>query len=126
VYDRLNRNSVGRRQNLLCVAGRTKGSITVDSMKEVISAPPWRTEASSLAPDTTSYQIMVVPEDLRIRVRIPRRLEWAKVDLQPLVDQDWRRGPGGTVSSFSIIGSPAERQNLKSPGPRARMNRVQG
>jgi len=81
--DSMNGNSVWRRQNLLAFADKNKGSITVDKMKEVISTPLEK-GGVFLEPDITSYQVVAVPEDLRIWVRVPQRLDWTEVDLKPL------------------------------------------
>jgi hypothetical protein len=83
VDDSLNGNSVWRRENLLAFADENKGSITLEKVKAIISTP-LEEGGVFLAPDTTSYQIVAVPEDLRIWVRIPQKGEWVEVDLRPL------------------------------------------
>ncbi len=81
--DSINGNSVWRRENLLAFADKNKGSITVEKMKSVISTP-LEDGGVFLPPDTTSYQIVAVPDELRIWVRIPQKGNWTEVDLKPL------------------------------------------
>lgn len=81
--DNMNGDSVWRRQNLLAFADKNKGSITVEKMMSVISTP-LEDGGVFLEPDSTSYQIVAVPADLRIWVRVPQRLDWTQIDLQPL------------------------------------------
>ena len=83
IDDNLNGNSIWRRQNLLAFADKNKGSITVETIKSVLSIP-LEDGGVFLAPDTTSYQIVAVPDELRIWVRIPHILDWTEVDLTPL------------------------------------------
>jgi hypothetical protein len=76
-------NSVWRRDNLLSFADRNKGSITLEKVKDVMSTP-LEEGGVFLAPDNTSYQIMAVPADLRIWVRVPGLVDWTEIDLEPL------------------------------------------
>ena len=66
-------------------ADQNKGSITPAKVMNVMSTP-LEEGGVFLAPDTTSYQIVAVPADLRIWVRVPQRLDWTQIDLQPLFE----------------------------------------
>ncbi|HWQ66312.1 MAG TPA: C45 family peptidase [Methanospirillum sp.] len=79
----LSGDSVWRRQNLLSFADKNKGSITFEKIQTIISTP-LEEGGVFMAPDTTSYQIMAVPEELKIWVRIPQIVDWTEVDLKPL------------------------------------------
>jgi hypothetical protein len=83
IVDNMTGESAWRRENLLSFADKNKGSITIEKVKNVM-ATPLEGGGVFLAPDTTSYQIVAVPDDLRIWVRVPQRLDWTQVDLMPL------------------------------------------
>lgn len=70
-----------RRRNLLSLAEMHKGSLTPDVVMDIMSRPlseggPLQTEELP-----TSYQVIAVPEDLKIWVRIPGVQSWTEVDL---------------------------------------------
>ena len=83
VDDSINGNSIWRRKNLLSFADANKGSITIDKIKSIISTP-LEEGGVFLAPDKTSYQVVAVPDELKIWVRIPQIIDWTEIDLKPL------------------------------------------
>jgi hypothetical protein len=70
-----------RRRNLLSLAEKHKGNLTPNIVMDIMSRPlskggPLQTEELP-----TSYQVVAVPEDLKIWVRIPGVQDWTEVDL---------------------------------------------
>jgi hypothetical protein len=52
-------------------------------MMEVMSIP-LENGGAFRAPNVTSYQIVAVPKDLKVWIRVPEVQEWTEVDLKPL------------------------------------------
>jgi hypothetical protein len=73
-----------RRQNLLALGEKYKGNITPETMMEIISLPIEEGGASFIPSHHTSYQVVAVPENLTMWVRIPYYQDWVEVDLKPL------------------------------------------
>jgi hypothetical protein len=76
-------NTSERRTNLLALAEKYKGNFSSQTMMEVMSLPLEK-GGSFRAPHDTSYQIVAVPQDLKVWVRIPEVSDWTEVDLKPL------------------------------------------
>lgn len=73
-----------RRRSLLYLAEMHKGNLTPNVVMDIMSRPlskggPLQTEELP-----TSYQVVAVPKDLKIWVRIPGVQNWTEVDLDPL------------------------------------------
>jgi hypothetical protein len=83
-------NTKKRRENLLALGEKYKGKFTPETMMEVISIPLENGGAFITHQDAsrqmvaTSYQVVAVPKDLKIWVRIPGHQDWTEVDLKPL------------------------------------------
>jgi hypothetical protein len=60
-----------------------KGKFNPDVMMEIMNIPLEK-GGSFRAPNDTSYQIVAVPKELKIWVRMPEVQEWTEVDLKPL------------------------------------------
>lgn len=71
-------NSGKRRANILKYAGEHKGAIGVPQMKEIMSTP-----ISEGGPfhDLTRYQIVAVPSEIALHVKVPYNGDWVKVSL---------------------------------------------
>jgi hypothetical protein len=72
-----------RRANLLAFGEKYKGNFTPETMMEVMS-PPIENGGAFMINRSTSYQIVSVPENLTMWVRIPEYQDWVEVDLKPL------------------------------------------
>jgi hypothetical protein len=79
-----------RRANLLALGEKYKGKITPETMMEIISIPIGKGGAF-MDPEepnpelaATNYQIVAVPKDLKLWVRVPAYHDWVEVDLKPL------------------------------------------
>jgi hypothetical protein len=73
--------SIIRRQNLLNWGNRCKGNITEDMVKQMVSTPIENGGAFFANPPLTAYEIIVIPQKLKIAVRIPGVQEWVDIDL---------------------------------------------
>lgn len=72
-------NSITRRSNLLELAGKNKGEIDVDRMKEIISTT---IDDGGPMHDLTRYQIIAVPEDMKMLVNVPdNKVNWVEISL---------------------------------------------
>ena len=69
-----------RRDNLLKLAEANKGNINVSKMMEIISTP-LKDGGSFRDPNLTSYEIVAVPETLKMWLRIPEYQDWVEVNL---------------------------------------------
>jgi hypothetical protein len=70
-----------RRRNLISLAEMHKGNLTPDVMMDIMSRPLSRGGPLQTEELPTSYQVVAVPEDLKIWVRIPGVQDWTEVDL---------------------------------------------
>jgi hypothetical protein len=70
-----------RRRNLLALAELYKGRFNPQVMMQVMSLPLEDGGVLQTSGLPTSYQIVAVPEDLKIWVRIPGVQDWTEVDL---------------------------------------------
>jgi hypothetical protein len=75
-----------RRSNLLSLAEKYRGNFTPEVMMKVISLPLQDGGAFGDPDLPTSYQIVAVPEERKIWVRIPNVSDWTQVDLKELFD----------------------------------------
>ena len=73
--------SVGRRENLLSLAQKNKGTITPEVLMEMI-ATPLEKGGAFRAPNLTSYQVVAQPETLTMWLRVPEYQDWVEVDLK--------------------------------------------
>ena len=78
-------NSITRRSNLYEQASKFKGEIDVEKMEEIMS-----TSLDDGGPmhDLTRYQIVAVPEDLILYIKIPDMGRWASVDMDRYFSSD--------------------------------------
>lgn len=72
-------NSITRRCNLAGQARSHKGRIGVEEMKAIMSTP---LEDGGPMHRLTRYQIVAVPEDLKLYVNAPCNAKWAEVDMK--------------------------------------------
>ncbi|MBQ0025230.1 MAG: hypothetical protein KBT00_05870 [Bacteroidales bacterium] len=70
-------NSNARRCNLLNFAERTKGRIDVPELKEIMSTS---IEDGGPYHNLTRYQIVAVPEDLTLHIKLPCNEEWVEIN----------------------------------------------
>ncbi|MBN1289203.1 MAG: hypothetical protein JXA49_06165 [Actinobacteria bacterium] len=78
--------SVKRRENLLVLGEENKGRFDAEKMMEVISTPV-EDGGAFRPPNLTSYEIVAVPEELKIWVRVPEVQDWVEVDLGALFSE---------------------------------------
>lgn len=71
--------TVARRNNGLAWAEKTKGYISVNPMKDILSKDI--TSEGGLFSSSTIYQVVAVPEQLIIWLRAPDHFDWQKIDL---------------------------------------------
>ncbi len=71
-------SSLTRRKNLLALAEKNKGKITAAVMRGILDLP---LEKGGAASEITVYQMVVVPEELSMWLKIPGRQEWICVDM---------------------------------------------
>jgi len=72
--------SVQRRVNLLALGEENKGTFDPEVMMGVISTP-LEEGGAFRAPNLTSYELVAVPAELTIWVRIPEYQDWVEIDL---------------------------------------------
>jgi len=75
------KESEERRDNLLALAETYKGTIDAKVMMTIFDTPKSQGGATV---DTTTYQIVAVPSQLKIWVNVPGYQKWVLVDLNPL------------------------------------------
>ena len=75
------KESEERRHNLLALAESHKGTIDADVMMAILDTPKSQGGATV---DTTTYQVVAVPSQLKIWVNVPDYQKWVLVDLSPL------------------------------------------
>jgi len=75
-----------RRTNLLSLGEKYKGKFNPEIMMEIMNIPLEK-GGSFRTPNDTSYQIVAVPKELKIWVRMPEVQEWTEVDLKPLFNE---------------------------------------
>ena len=71
-------NSITRRCNLINLAQMYKGRIDLERMKEIISTP---IADGGPKHELLRYQIVAVPQDLILHVRIPGNGKWSEIDM---------------------------------------------
>jgi len=69
-----------RRKNLLKLGEKYKGNFNREIMKNILDMPIAEGGATHL--DKTIYQVVAVPEDLTLDIKIPDFQDWVKVDLK--------------------------------------------
>jgi len=72
--------SVQRRVNLLALGEENKGDFDPEVMMGVISTP-LEDGGAFRAPNLTSYEIVAVPAELTVWVRVPEYQDWVEIDL---------------------------------------------
>lgn len=70
-----------RRRNLVSLAKMHSGNLTPDVVMDITSRPLSEGGPLQVKELPTSYQVVAVPEDLKIWVRIPGVQNWTEVDL---------------------------------------------
>jgi len=78
--------SVRRRENLLALGEENKGWFDPGLMKEVISTP-LQDGGAFRAPNLTSYELVAVPAELTIWVRVPEYQDWVEIELRQYFSQ---------------------------------------
>lgn len=78
--------SVKRRQNLLSMGREQKGSINPDTMKKILDTPIDQGGATwpSQGMIRTVYQVITVPEQLKIWIKVPGYQDWTDVNLKAI------------------------------------------
>ena len=74
--------SLHRRQNLLTLAEKYKGRFHARTMMEVLDIPFDRGGATW--PDRTIYQMVAVPQELKLWLKAPGLQDWVQTDLEKL------------------------------------------
>jgi len=77
--DAQNAWTVKRRNNLLALAERYKGSFDVERMKHVLDTKI--ADGGATQPTETIYQIVAVPKERVMWLKAPGNFEWQKIDL---------------------------------------------
>ena len=75
------KDSEKRRNNLLALGESYKGTIDAEVMMEIFDIP--KSQGGATVDDTT-YQVVVVPSQLKIWIKVPDYQDWVGVDLNPL------------------------------------------
>ncbi len=76
--------TVTRRNNMLDQGEKNKGEFDVEKMKEVFDTPIFGENGGVFMPSMTIYQIIAVPAELKLWVRVPDLFGWQEVDLKKL------------------------------------------
>jgi len=76
--------SVRRRKNLLAMAERYKGEFSPKKMMEILDISI--KDGGATLPKVTIYQIVVVPKELKLWLKIPGFQNWTEIDLKPLFE----------------------------------------
>ncbi|MHB8119513.1 MAG: C45 family autoproteolytic acyltransferase/hydrolase [Methanothrix sp.] len=84
-----------RSRNLISLAQMQKGKLTPDIMMDIMSRPLSEGGALQTEELPTSYQVVAVPEDLKIYVRIPGVQDWTIVDLNLFFQEEGEAGLSG-------------------------------
>jgi hypothetical protein len=71
-----------RRKNFLSLGERYKGKFSPQTMKEVLGTPIEKGGATF--PDGTVYQIIAVPQELKIWLKALGYTDWVEINLKPL------------------------------------------
>jgi len=74
--------SVRRRKNLLALAERYKGEFNPKKMMEILDISI--KDGGVTIPGGTIYQIVVIPKELKLWLKIPALQNWTEIDLKPL------------------------------------------
>lgn len=74
------KDSEERRDNLLALGESYKGTIAARVMMEIFDIP--KSQGGATVHDTT-YQVVAVPSQLKIWIKIPDYQDWVTVDLNP-------------------------------------------
>lgn len=72
--------SILRMDNLLIMSMKNKGNITPEFMMKMMSTPV--SDGGPFFPTYTTYQMVVVPHDLKIWFEVPGHYNWTEVDLK--------------------------------------------
>jgi len=78
--------SILRMFNLVMMNYQYQGKITAQVMMQIMGTPT--TDGGPFFPTYTSYQMVVVPEDLTIWFRVPGYCSWTEVDLENHFDPE--------------------------------------
>jgi hypothetical protein len=70
-----------RRNNLLVLAEKYKGSLTVGTMQQLLDLPIDRGGATQ---PNTLYQVIAVPGQFKLWIKAPGFSDWTEIDLKPL------------------------------------------
>ena len=81
--DEKNAWTVTRRNNMLALGEKNKGQFDAEKMKEVLDTTIGKDGGFTL-PDMTIYQIIAVPAELKLWVKVPEQFDWQEVDLNKL------------------------------------------
>jgi len=79
-----------RRENLLALGQKNKGSINVKRMKEILDIPmnrdgaTWPVDGSIKTAYRTTYQVIIEPASLRIWLKVPGYQDWTEFELRSL------------------------------------------
>jgi hypothetical protein len=80
--------TIERRKNLLRLGEKYKGKFTPELMMKVMSIPVNKGGAywppSKTFSHSTSYQIVAVPAELKIWIRVPKFINWTQVNLKAI------------------------------------------
>lgn len=81
-------DSITRRRNILDRAQEFKGSIGIEKMKEIMGTPIAEGGPMHI---NTRYQIVAVPEDMTLHIKVRGQSEWSEINLSEYFDQPVRR-----------------------------------
>ena len=86
VEDTLDCETVTRRDNLLALGEKNKGLFNAETMMELMDVPMDRGGATwpATARYRTLYQIVAVPEERRLWLKVPGYQDWTSLSLKPL------------------------------------------
>ena len=79
-------NTIERRENLLSLGQQHKGKFSVDIMKKILDTPV--TEGGVTFPALTIYQIIAVPEELTVLIKLPGIQDWTEIDIKGLLKKE--------------------------------------
>lgn len=76
--------TVGRRNNLLALGKKHKGRIDAAVMMKIMDTP--FDKGGATWPNRTAYQVIAIPEKLKLWIKLPKYQDWTDIDLRELFD----------------------------------------
>lgn len=77
--------TVERRRNLLSLADKNRGKFGVRAMQELLDIT--MEQGGATHPDKTTFQMVAVPAELTMYMKVPEFQDWTKIDLARMFDR---------------------------------------